>query len=159
MLNLTISDVTYVGRFILGSSAGLAKRHKVAKEQINFDTDILVIDDDDQIRSFIRIILMKMGFSRVDTASSAQQVIDRIRHKRYGLMFLDINLPGVDGLSLLRLLRDKHPQVKVIMCSANSTSQNVKEAISTGAVGFLAKPVVANNIMKTFDKLGVKYIG
>lgn len=129
----------------------------MAKEDINYETEILVVDDDEQIRSFVRLILMKLGFSRVDTSSSSENVIQRLRHKKYGLIFLDINLPGVDGLSLLRLIQGKHPQINVIMCSGNSTASNVKEAVATGAVSFLAKPVLAGNIMKVFDKMGVSY--
>lgn len=129
----------------------------MAKEEINFDTEILVVDDDEQIRSFIRVILMKLGFVRIDTAISSENVIERLRHKRFGLIFLDINLPGVDGLSLLRMISSKHPHMSVIMCSGSSTSDNVKEAIAAGARGFITKPVMAANIMKTFDKLGIKY--
>lgn len=129
----------------------------MTKEDIKFDAEILVVDDDEQIRSFIRIILMKLGFVNVETSSCSEDVIRRLRQRKYGLIFLDINLPGVDGLSLLRLVQDKYPQINVVMCSANSTAQNVKEAVATGAVSFLAKPVLAGNIMKVFDKMGVKY--
>jgi len=97
----------------------------VAREQINFNTEILIVDDDEQIRSFIRI--------------------------------LDINMPGADGMSLLRLIREKYPKINVVMCSGDSTAQNVKEAIAGGAVSFLAKPVLAKNLMNLFDKLEVPY--
>ncbi|BDX06942.1 response regulator [Planctobacterium marinum] len=129
----------------------------MAKDDIDFSTDILVVDDDEQIRSFIRIILMKLGFASVETSSNGQDVINRMRLKNYGLIFLDINLPGVDGLSLLRLIHDKYPKTKVVMCSGDSTAKNVKEAMATGAVSFLAKPVLAKNLMNLFDKLGVNY--
>lgn len=121
-------------------------------------TEILVVDDVEQIRSFIRVILLKLGFEKVETSSSSQDVIERLRRKNYDMIFLDINLPGVDGLSLLRLIRDKYPKIKVIMCTGNSTEQNVKEAISAGAAGFLAKPVLAKNITALFDRLKVPYI-
>lgn len=126
---------------------------------IDKESDILVVDDVEQIRSFIRVILLKLGFTNIETSSSSQDVIDRLRRKSYQLIFLDINLPGVDGLSLLRLIKEKHPKTSVIMCSGNSTEQNVKEAIATGAIGFLAKPVLAKNIMALFDRLKISYAG
>jgi len=129
----------------------------VAREQINFNTEILIVDDDEQIRSFIRIILMKLGFSQVQTSSSCHDAIDRLRVNNYGLVFLDINMPGADGMSLLRLIREKYPKINVVMCSGDSTAQNVKEAIAGGAVSFLAKPVLAKNLMNLFDKLEVPY--
>lgn len=129
----------------------------MAKDQIDFNTEILIVDDDEQIRSFIRIILMKLGFSRVETSSSCNDAIDRLRLKKYGLVILDINMPGVDGMSLLRHIRDKYSATNVVMCSGDSTAQNVKEAIATGAVSFLTKPVLAKNIMNLFDKLDVPY--
>lgn len=128
------------------------------KEEINFETEILVVDDDEQIRSFIRVILIKLGFAHVDTCSSSEEVIRKLKLKKYGLIFLDINLPGVDGLSLLRHVQLKYSEINVIMCSGNSTAKNVKEAVAKGAVSFLAKPVLAGNIMKVFDKMGVKYV-
>lgn len=127
------------------------------KEEINFETEILIVDDDDQIRSFVRVILLKLGFAHVDTCSSSEEVLHKLKLKKYGLMFLDINLPGVDGLALLRLVQNKYPRINVIMCSGNSTAKNVKEAVAKGAVSFLAKPVLAGNIMKVFDKMGVHY--
>lgn len=129
----------------------------MAKEEINYNTDILVVDDDEQIRSFIRIILMKLGFANVQTSSSSENVIERMRSKKYGLIFLDINMPGIDGLTLLKIIQDKYPGVNVVMCSGSSTASNVQEAMLTGAVSFLAKPVLAKNIMNLFDKLGVSY--
>lgn len=129
----------------------------MAKEVIKSETNILVVDDDEQIRSFIRIILLKLGFTQIETSSNSKDVINRLRLKKYGLIFLDINMPGVDGLSLLRLVNDKYPRINVVMCTGVSTEQNVKEAIATGAVGFLAKPVVAKGIMNLFDRLKVPY--
>jgi two-component system, chemotaxis family, chemotaxis protein CheY len=126
---------------------------------IDRNSDILVVDDVDQIRSFLRILLLKMGFVKVDTSSSSQDVLERMRRKKYDLMFLDINLPGVDGLELLGLIKQKYPKTKVIMCTGNHTEQNVKEAISSGAVGFLAKPILPANITRLFDKLKIPYQG
>ncbi len=118
---------------------------------------ILVVDDVEQIRSFIRVVLLKLGFEHVDTASSSQEVIERLRKKQYSMIFLDINLPGVDGMALLRLIRDKHPKTKVIMCTGNNTEQNVKDAVAVGATGFLAKPVLAKKITTLFDRIKVPY--
>lgn len=126
---------------------------------IDRNSDILVVDDVEQIRSFIRVLLLKMGFVKVETSSSSKDVIERLRRKKYDLMFLDINLPGVDGLELLSLIRQKYPDTKVIMCTGNNTAQNVKEAIASGAIGFLAKPILPATITNLFDKLKIPYQG
>ncbi|XOV78802.1 MAG: response regulator [Aestuariibacter sp.] len=126
---------------------------------IDRNSDILVVDDVEQIRSFLRMILLKMGFVKVETSSSSKDVMERMRRKKYDLLFLDINLPGVDGLALLSLIKQKYPQTKVIMCTGNHTEQNVKEAISSGAIGFLAKPILPASITKLFDKLKISYQG
>lgn len=124
---------------------------------IDRNSDILVVDDVEQIRSFLRVILLKMGFVKIETSSSSQDVTDRLRRKKYDLIFLDINLPGTSGLELLGLIKQKYPKTKVIMCTGNHTEQNVKEAIAFGAIGFLAKPILPAAITKLFDKLNIPY--
>lgn len=119
--------------------------------------EILVVDDVEAIRTFIRMLLVKLEFEHIDTSSSGQETMEKLRKKNYHLIFLDINLPGADGLSLLRYIRDKYPDSKVVMCTGNSTEENVKEAIGLGAVGFLAKPVTATNFVALLDRLKIKH--
>lgn len=117
------------------------------------NADVLVVDDVEAIRTFLRMLLIKMGFRCVDTASNSQQVMDMLRKKSYDLVFLDINLPGADGLSILRWIASKYPDIEVVMCTGNSSSQNVKEAMEYGAKGFLTKPVVIQSFMNSLQKL------
>lgn len=126
---------------------------------INRDSDILIVDDVEQIRSFLRVLLLKMGFLRVETSSSSNDVLERLRRKSYDLIFLDINLPGLDGLEILKLLKAKYPNTKVIMCSGNHTAENVKEAVTSGAIGFLAKPILPASVTNLFDRLKISYQG
>lgn len=117
------------------------------------NADVLVVDDVEAIRTFLRMLLVKLGFRCVDTASSSQQVMDKLRKKNYDLVFLDINLPGANGLSVLRWISSKYPDTEVVMCTGNSTSQNVQEAMGYGAKGFLTKPIVIHSFMNLLQKL------
>ena len=127
------------------------------KDTIVFDSNILLIDDDETIRTFVKIILRTLGFINVDTCSSGLDVERRMGIKQYALIFLDINMPCIDGMSLLKLLHQKYRKTKIVMCSADSTAENVKHAMTAGAAGFLAKPVRAQQIITLFDKMGVEY--
>ncbi|BDX06943.1 response regulator [Planctobacterium marinum] len=127
------------------------------RDTIVFSSNILLIDDDEKVRTFLKIILRTLGFINVDTCNGGLDVERRMSVKPYALIFLDINMPGVDGMSLLKLILQKHPKTRVVMCSADSTAQNVKKAMTAGAAGFLAKPVLAKNIIPLFDKMGVEY--
>ena len=120
----------------------------------NMQVDVLVVDDVEAIRTYLRVLLLKLGFQCVDTASTSQQTMEALRKKHYDLIFLDINLPGADGLSVLRWVTSKYPDIQVVMCTGNSTAQNVKDAISLGAKGFLAKPIIIQSFLMLLHKLG-----
>ncbi len=115
--------------------------------------DVLVVDDVEAIRTFVRMLLVKLGFRSVDTASNSQEVMEKVRQKPYQLVFLDINLPGADGLSILRWITSKYPDTQVVMCTGNGTSQNMREAITLGAKGFITKPIVIQSFLNLLKKL------
>ena len=122
--------------------------------EFSFDARILVVDDIEVIRTYIRVMLLKLGFKNVDTASSTRQAQTQLKLNNYDVLFLDINLPDGDGLSLLRWIAGRQPQLCVIMCTANSTIDNVEEAIDYGAKGFLAKPISMRNFVALLRRLG-----
>ena len=113
---------------------------------------VLIVDDDDMIRSYLSLILRQEGYSiagEVGDVNKAQKVLGRMP---VSLMFLDINLPGVDGLTALKEMRANYPHTQVIILSGESTMQNIKIAIAEGAQGFITKPFTANKIIESVRK-------
>lgn len=117
----------------------------------------LVVDDDQDIRAYLRLILMKFEFSTVDTAGSGKQALQSLARGCYSHVFLDKSLPDTDGLVLLNEIRKFSPDVKVVMCTADGSRETITEAMQAGIAGYLVKPFSMQNISKTLARIGIRY--
>jgi len=81
------------------------------------------------------------GFAVTGTATSGLQVEPLVSRTRPDLVLLDIQMPGLDGLSCLALLRERHPQVKVVILSGETGRENVEKALRSGAAAFVNKAI------------------
>jgi two-component system, OmpR family, response regulator len=100
---------------------------------------LLVIEDEPRIRSFLTRGLEAEGFS-VDTAETGWVALHRVRRERYDLVVLDLLLPGVDGLTVLRAVRDEHPALPVVILSARTDLRTKLLGFELGARDYVAKP-------------------
>jgi DNA-binding NtrC family response regulator len=100
---------------------------------------ILIIDDEASIRESLETLLSLEGYA-VETAPDGESGLDQIDRSGYDLVLLDFALPGKNGLEVLQLIRERNPDLPVIMITAYGTVDNVVEAIRTGAQNFVQKP-------------------
>jgi DNA-binding NtrC family response regulator len=100
---------------------------------------ILIIDDEASIRESLETLLTLEGYN-VETATEGESGLDQIDRTTYDLVLLDFALPGKNGLEVLHVIRERHPDLPVIMITAFGTVDNVVEAIRTGAQNFVQKP-------------------
>jgi len=100
---------------------------------------ILVIDDDDSIRTLLALILEDEGFS-VDTAQNGKEAVAKSNAEFYNLAVVDFRLPDVEGTKLLLMLRETKPRMMKIMLTGYPTAQNAAEAAKNGADAFMVKP-------------------
>src|SRR5579883_3394153 len=100
---------------------------------------ILIIDDEASIRESLETLLSLEGYA-VETAPDGEAGLDQIDRSGYDLVLLDFALPGKNGLEVLQLIRERNPDLPVIMITAYGTVDNVVEAIRTGAQNFVQKP-------------------
>ena len=117
-------------------------------------TNILVIDDVEAIRNFVSLVLKRMGYEFVETADSAEVALEKVQLVDFDLILLDINLPSMNGLELLKHLSVKSPNSKVVICSASSSDNNIRQAIEDGAEGFLVKPITQTSLVTLLHRLG-----
>lgn len=108
---------------------------------------VLIVDDELVLCQFLKQVLRQVGFVSIDIAVTGRQANQWLESKEYELIFLDINLPEVNGLNLLEDIRYTHSLSKVVMCSADSQPDNVIGSRLMGAVGFLEKPFSANEVV------------
>src|SRR3989304_10582910 len=100
---------------------------------------ILVVDDDPDIRQVLQDRLESYGYL-VETAADGRAALKKLERLVPSGVFLDIRMPGMDGLEVLGQIRDRHPSIPVVIVTAASARENVISAIRAGAQAYLLKP-------------------
>jgi DNA-binding NtrC family response regulator len=106
---------------------------------ISIDANILVVDDEIECTRLIRNHLSKKGYN-VDATSTGEEAIFKIKTHKPDIVFLDIRLPGMDGIIVLKTIKEIDKSITVIMTSAIEDGKIIQEAIKLGANGYLIKP-------------------
>jgi DNA-binding NtrC family response regulator len=101
---------------------------------------ILVIDDEENLRHTLALILERHGYS-VNTAADVQQARECMQANSFNLVFLDLKMPGENGLNLLPELHRGYPGMPVLVLTAHDKLDAALEAIQGGARDYLLKPV------------------
>jgi len=108
---------------------------------------ILIVDDDENIRNTMKAILEDEDYS-VDVATNGKEAIEMSHEKIYNLALLDIRLPDMEGIDLLRLLKEYVPRTRKIMVTGYPTIQNAMTAINKNADAYLLKPVDIEKLLE-----------
>ena len=116
-------------------------------------TDILIIDDEADIRDIVSGILSDEGHG-TRTASDSDEALAAIEGRRPQLIFLDIWLQGsrLDGLQLLKIVKEQNPQLPVVMISGHGNIETAVSAIKLGAYDFIEKPFKADRLVLVADR-------
>jgi two-component system nitrogen regulation response regulator NtrX len=109
---------------------------------------VLVIDDEAAIRDSLRMILEYEDYQFMG-AASGQEALDVVRRERPDIVLLDIKMPGMDGMEVLRKLRALDEGLPVVMISGHGTTATAVEAIRSGAIDFLDKPLSSERVIVT----------
>ena len=113
---------------------------------------ILVVDDEEDVRLFLQDLLQEKKFE-VDTASSGQAALEKIRNQPPDIVLLDIMMPGMNGIVCLEKIKSENPQIKVIMITALKDDTRMAKAKALGAYAYLAKPFTLDDLETELDKL------
>lgn len=100
---------------------------------------VLIVDDEKNIRLTLSVALEKLNIS-VDTAVNGEEALHKLKAKTFALMLLDLRMPGIDGMEVLKRLPAIRPEVKVVIITAYGSIEAAVEAMKLGAVDFLQKP-------------------
>ncbi len=114
-------------------------------ERMHSRPRVLAVDDESLIRMSLRIALAREGYD-VDTASSGVEAMGLLDRYEYDLVLLDLRLPDVSGMEVLRYARRLYPDVKVLLVTASTNAPNADEAEQEGAAGVVAKPFTLQGI-------------
>jgi DNA-binding NtrC family response regulator len=109
---------------------------------------LLVVDDEPNILSTLRRALELEGFA-VEVAGSGRIALEKLRAAAFDAALLDVAMPEMDGLTLLRTAREQVPAMSFIMMSGNATLATAVEATKLGACDFLEKPLTTDKVLIT----------
>jgi two-component system chemotaxis response regulator CheY len=114
--------------------------------------NVLIVDDLAFIKIALRDILEKSGFRVVGEASNGEEAITLYQDKRPDVVLMDITMPGMDGLTALRRIREIDPEARVIICSALGQQRLIVQAIQLGAKDFIVKPFQPQRVVSALKK-------
>ena len=116
---------------------------------------LLVDDEQDFVKSLSERLEMRELEAR--TAFNGDQALKAVKQEQPSVIVLDLRMPGMDGLEVLRLLKKAHPEVQVIILTGHGTEKDEAEAKRLGAFAYLQKPVNLNQLMETMRKAHKKF--
>jgi DNA-binding NtrC family response regulator len=105
----------------------------------------MVVDDDAETLALLREVVTKEGYD-VETAEDAESALRQLGEWQPDLVITDIHMPGMDGLALLAAVREKAPDILVILLTAYGSLKTAVDAIKAGAFDYLSKPFVVDDI-------------
>ncbi|MCK9375046.1 MAG: sigma-54 dependent transcriptional regulator [Syntrophobacterales bacterium] len=108
-------------------------------EASEFSRQILVVDDEPAVRTGIAQVLSRQDL-KITVAADAAEAMEHLTHQVFAIVLLDIKLPDLSGVELLKLLRRDFPETEVIMITGYPTIQGAVECIKLGALDYLVKP-------------------
>src|ERR1039458_8115674 len=111
---------------------------------------ILIVDDDDVVRqSYLRSL--ESTSCQVAAASDGEEALHTMEQNPFDVVLLDLRMPGQDGLSVLRAIKQKWPESEVVIITGYPTVDSAKEAVRLGAHDYVAKPVGPQDVIKVTD--------
>lgn len=113
---------------------------------------VLVVDDEKNIRLTLAAALDGLGLE-VETAADGQEALDRLEDGGVWLVLLDLKMPRLDGMAVLRRLRETRPEVRVVMITAHGDVGHAVEAMKLGAADFLPKPFAPAEVRSLVERL------
>lgn len=117
-------------------------------------TAILTVDDSPSIRQTIKIALTSAGYEVMGAADGVDG-LQRATNARYDLVITDLNMPNMDGLTMIRELRKKpaYAGVPILFLTTESSDSAKQQAKAAGATGWLTKPFDAGSLVRVVQKV------
>jgi len=113
---------------------------------------ILIVDDEKNICLALSQALEILEIE-TDTALNGEEALAKLRNKEFGLLLLDLRMPGMDGIEVLRRIREIRPDIRIIILTAYGTVESAVEAMKLGAVDFIQKPFSAEEIRELVSRV------
>ena len=114
---------------------------------------VLILEDEDSIRSFVVINLQRAGYEAIEAGTGAEALAQLQRHPDTGVAILDIMLPDTDGFEVCRTIRATNKQIGIIMLTARTQEMDKVTGLMTGADDYVTKPFSPAELTARIDAL------
>ncbi|MCD4817986.1 MAG: response regulator [Candidatus Cloacimonetes bacterium] len=119
------------------------------------EAKILIVDDEQNIREIIKDLLQVRGY-KVTTAVDGQDALDKMKYENFDLYILDVFMPNLNGIDLMKKIKEKFPLAVIIISTGYSSINGALNAIRNGAFHYISKPIDGEELFNIVDK-GVKH--
>ncbi|HVK62278.1 MAG TPA: sigma-54 dependent transcriptional regulator [Bdellovibrionales bacterium] len=113
---------------------------------------VLVVDDDQGLRFSVRETLAQAGQYEIDEAFDGMNAIEKVRAGHFDVVLLDVDMPRLNGLEALKLIKEHDPSIVVLIMTAFASIDDAVRAVKEGAYNYLSKPVKADELVKLIDR-------
>ncbi len=125
---------------------------KITEEQLR----VLVVDDEEAVRNLLERVLKEAGYDVVSAANS-QEALNKVSNLKVRILLLDVNMPGMSGIEMLRKLTADYPDICVIMATAVADTKTAIEAMTLGAYDYITKPFNRDDLVMRVRKAIEKF--
>ena len=119
--------------------------------------NILAVDDDNAVRISLNVMFRKWTDIKLEVAEDARSALEKLAVNEYLMMFCDIDMPGMNGLELLKEVKEKYPKMPVVMLTGNQDIKTPIQAFRDGAMDYLQKPMQTASVRETIDN-AIKFV-
>lgn len=106
---------------------------------VNIPTRVLIVDDEKDFVEILSIRLNEIG-EKVQVAYNGKECLDKLEKENIDVVILDIKMPGMDGIEVLKIIKKEHPLVEVILLTGHGSAETAVEGMKLGAFDYLLKP-------------------
>ncbi|MEE8133790.1 MAG: response regulator [Gemmatimonadales bacterium] len=114
---------------------------------------VLICDDAVFMRSLLREILEQAGYEVVGEATTGTEAVDRYKELRPDLVTLEVVMPGLGGIDVVREIVESFPEARILMCSALGQQALIAEATEAGAREFVVKPFQPSRVLEAVQRV------
>ena len=118
---------------------------------------VLAVDDDNAVRISLNVMFRKWTDIKLEVAEDARKALEKLAVNEYLMMFCDIDMPGMNGLELLKEVKEKYPKIPVVMLTGNQDIKTPIQAFRDGAMDYLQKPMQTASVRETIDN-AIKFV-